>query len=476
MQPIVGSACRVLRAAAVFAALSVPASAQDWPDVSEAKAIAEEAYIYGLPIVMNYSVMNDYAVDRDSGQFKAPFNQISNEARVYTYEDTAIVSPNSDTPYSVAWLDLRAEPVVLSVPAVEGGRYYSAQLIDGNTYNYGYIGTRATGSDAGDYMVVGPGWSGETPDGINKVFQSSTQFSFVIYRTQLFGPDDMPNVEKVQAGYEVQTLSSYQDQPAPAAVPTIDFPEVSPELVKSNFFKYLDFALEFAPATPAEADIRAKLAKIGVGPDKSFSFEDLPSSQKQAVAQGMADGDAKLKDYLAEGLFKVNGWSVSDLWGDDSFIDGVWIKRAAGASAGIYGNDSVEAVYILGRNLANGDALDGSKQNYTLTFPSGELPPVGAFWSLTMYNGDTQLLIKNPINRYLINTALVPDMTKNADGSLTLYVQKDSPGKEKEANWLPAPDGPIYLALRMYLPTTEQPSILPVGEGTWQPPALEVAK
>lgn len=325
-------------------------------------------------------------------------------------------------------------------------------------------------------MVVGPGWSGETPDGINKVFQSSTQFSFVIYRTQLFGPDDMPNVEKVQAGYEVQTLSSYQDQPAPAAAPPIDFPEVSPELIKSNFFEYLDFALEFVPATPAEADIRAKLAKIGVGPDKSFSFEDMPAAQKQAVAQGMADADAKLKDYLAEGLFKVNGWSVSDLWGDDTFIDGDWIKRAAGASAGIYGNDSVEAVYILGRNLANGDALDGSKQNYTLTFPPGELPPVGAFWSLTMYNGDTQLLIKNPINRYLINTALIPAMTKNSDGSLTLYLQKDSPGKEKEANWLPAPDGPIYLALRMYLPTTEQPSILPVGQGTWQPPALEVAK
>lgn len=130
MQPIVGSARRVLRVAAVFAALSVPASAQDWPDASEAKAIAEEAYIYGLPIVMNYSVMNDYAVDRDSGQFKAPFNQISNEARVYTYEDTTIVSPNSDTPYSVAWLDLRVEPVVLSVPAVEDGRYYSAQLTD----------------------------------------------------------------------------------------------------------------------------------------------------------------------------------------------------------------------------------------------------------------------------------------------------------------------------------------------------------
>ena len=468
--------CSILAAAAVFMTVSVPVSAQDWPDAGEARAIAEEGYIYGLPIVMNYAVMYEYAVDRSSGQFKAPFNEISNEARVYTYEDTTIISPNSDTPYSVAWLDLRAEPVILSVPEVESGRYYSVQLIDGNTYNYGYIGSRATGNGAGDFMVVGPDWNGETPAGISQVFHASTQFSMAIYRTQLFGPDDMPNVEKVQAGYEVQTLSSYLDQPAPAAAPAIDFPAVSADLAKANFFEYLDFALQFAPATPGEAEIRAKLARIGVGPDKSFAFKDLPEAQKQAIAQGMGDGVAKLKNYLADGLFKVNGWSVSDLWGDAAFIDGDWLKRAAGASAGIYGNDAAEAVYILGRQLANGDDLDGSKHNYTLTFPADGLPPVNAFWSLTMYDGKTQLLIKNPIDRYLINSALLPSMKKNADGTLTLYIQKDSPGAEKEANWLPAPDGPIYLALRMYWPKTDQPSILPVGKGTWQPPALEAAQ
>jgi hypothetical protein len=372
--------------------------------------------------------------------------------------------------------DLRAEPVVLSVPAVESDRYYSVQLIDGNTYNYGYIGSRATGNDAGDYMVVGPDWSGETPAGAEQGFRSSTQFSLAIYRTQLFGPHDMPNVENVQAGYKVQTLSAYLAGPAPAAAPAVDFPAIDTDLVKTNFFQYLDFALQFAPASPAEAEIRSKLAKIGVGPGKSFEFKDLPAEHRQAIAQGMAEGDAKVKQYLAEKLYKVNGWSVSDLWGDIAFIDGNWIKRAAGASAGIYGNDALEAVYILGRQLPSGDELNGSKQNYTLTFSAGELPPVSAFWSLTMYDGKTQLLIENPINRYLINSAMLPDMKKNADGSLTLYLQKDSPGAEKEANWLPAPDGPIYLALRMYRPKTEQPSIPPVGQGAWQPPALEAAQ
>ena len=168
------------------------------PGIAETKAIAEEAFIYGLPLVMNYAVMHEYAVDKGGPQYKAPFNQIKNEARVFTYEDTAIITPNSDTPYSFLWLDLRAEPMVLTVPAVEKRRYYSVQLIDGNTYNYGYVGSRATGSEAGSYMVVGPDWKGATPPGIRKVFTSTTPFSVAGYRTQLFNARDMPNVVRVQ--------------------------------------------------------------------------------------------------------------------------------------------------------------------------------------------------------------------------------------------------------------------------------------
>ena len=194
----------LLRSAAMAAfaattARSIPVSAQnkaEWPSLLEAKGIAEEGFIYGLPLVMNYAVMQEFAVDKNSGQFKAPFNEINNQHRVSTPEDTAVITPNSDTPYSILWLDLRAEPMVISVPMIEKDRYYAVQLIDGNTYNYGYIGSRATGTEAGDYLVVGPDWKGGTPTGIKRVFQSTTPFTLALFRTQLFNPGDMPNVEK----------------------------------------------------------------------------------------------------------------------------------------------------------------------------------------------------------------------------------------------------------------------------------------
>ena len=467
-----------LAAMTIATTTPVPANAQakaEWPDIREAKAIAEEGFIYGLPIVMNYAVMYEYSVDRNSGQFKAPFNQIKNEARVFTYKDTSIVTPNSDTPYSFLWMDLRSEPMVLSVPAVEKGRYYAVQLEDGNTYNYGYIGSRATGIEPGDYMVAGPDWKGATPPGIKKAFRSTTQFSVAGYRTQLFGPDDMPNVEKIQAGYKAQPLSVYLKQPVTVASTAIDFPKIDKELVKKNFFEYLDFSLQFAPPTPEEKEIRAKLARIGVGPGKTFDFKELPIAHKLEIGLGMKDGEEKVDRYLAEGVKNINGWKVGSFFGDQAFFNGDWLKRAAGAKGGIYGNDAVEAVYPMTKTLANGDELDGSKNNYTLTFPAGQFPPVNAFWSVTMYDGKTQLLIENPINRYLINSPMLSGMKKNADGSLTLHVQKDSPGTDKESNWLPAPNGPIYLVMRLYWPKTEAPSVLPPGTGAWQPPGIRKA-
>jgi hypothetical protein len=471
----------LLRSAALAAMTAtatrvVPASAQakvEWPGILEAKAIAEEGFIFGLPLVMNYAVMYEFAVDTKSSQFKAPFNQFYSMHRVATYEDTAVITPNSDTPYSILWLDLSAEPMVISVPAVPKERYYSVQLIDGNAYNYGYIGTRATGSEPGDYLVVGPDWKGQTPPGIKKVFSSTTPFSLTLFRTQLFNGQDMPNVEKVQAGYKAQPLSAFLKQPAPPAAPKIDFLPATTEGIKANFFDYLSFALQFVPPSAEDKEIRAKLARIGVGPGKTFDFKDLPLGHKLEVGLGMKDGDDKVKKFLATGTKSVNGWNIGAFFGDRAFYKGNWLLRACAASYGLYGNDAVEAMYPYTRVDATGETLDGSKHNYTITFPAGQLPPVNSFWSVTMYDGKSQLLIKNPIDRYLINSAMLPDMKKNGDGSVTLHIQKDSPGADKESNWLPAPNDTIYVVMRLYWPKTEPPSVLPAGDGTWQPPGIK---
>jgi hypothetical protein len=297
----------------------------------------------------------------------------------------------------------------------------------------------------------------------------------VIFRTQLFDAADMPNVIAVQNGYRARPLSAFLQQPAPPAAPAIDFPKIDKELVKTEFFAYLDFALQFAPPGPEEEAIRAKLARIGVGPGKSFSFEDLSLEHKAEILLGMKAG-AKQVDEAAAAIGKeINGWRVGSAFGDRAYYAGDWLVRAAAAKAGIYGNDAAEAVYPMVKALADGSPLDGSRHEYSLTFARDQLPPVNAFWSVTMYDGRTQLLIQNPIGRYLLNSPMLPAMKTNADGSLTLYIQKDSPGADKEPNWLPAPDGPIYMVMRLYWPRTEPPSILPPGRGTWSPPPLVVA-
>ncbi|WOH78777.1 DUF1254 domain-containing protein [Bradyrhizobium sp. BEA-2-5] len=465
-----------LRSAAL-AAITATASSSTWaqserPGFFKAKDIAEAGFIYGLPIVMSYGVMYEYAVDKSSGQYKAPFNTLVNEARVYTYEDTAVVTPNSDTPYSFAWLDLRAEPIVFSVPAVDPKRYYSLQLIDLNTYNFGYVGSRATGSDAGSYLVAGPRWTGATPAGIKKVFRSTSDFCLALFRTQLFDPADIEAVKKVQAGYKAQPLSSFLNRPAPSPASAPSFPKFEKDLVRTEFFEYLDFALQFAPALPEERWIREQLARIGVGPGKTFDFRSLSLEDKAEILLGMKEGERKVSETVASLGKDINGWRVSSAFGDAAFFHGDWLLRAAAAKAGIYGNDAVEAMYPLGKVDADGKELDCSKSSYTLTFPAGQLPPVNSFWSVTMYDGKSQLLVKNPISRYLINSPMLPHMKRGSDGSLTIYVQSKSPGADKEANWLPAPDGPIYVVMRLYWPKTTPPSILPAGEGAWKPPGF----
>jgi hypothetical protein len=446
------------------------------PSIAETKAIAEEGFIYGLPLVMYYTSTNELFVDPTSSQYKAPVGTLFNEARVFTPKDTAVITPNSDTPYSLMEIDLRAEPTVISLPAVPKPRYYSVQLTDANTFNYGYMGSRSTGTAPGDYMIVGPDWKGEMPAGIKQVFHSSTPFSVVIFRTQLFGAADMPNVVKIQSGYKVQPLSAFLKKPAPPGAPAINYMKANAEIAKAEFFQLLDFALQYSPAGPEEIGVRAKLARIGIGAGKQFEMKDLSPEHKAAVLLGMKAGDDQVDKYIASGGKVINGWNVGSFFGDRAFYNGDWLMRAAGAKGGIFGNSAIEAMYPLTRTLPSGEALDGSKHNYTLTFAKDQLPPVNAFWSVTMYDGKTQFLIDNPINRYLINSPMLPAMKRNADGSLTLYIQKNSPGKEKEANWLPAPNGTIYLAMRLYWPKETPPSILPAGAGTWQPPPVVQSK
>jgi hypothetical protein len=461
-------------------ALMVSCSKQGGP-VGEAvshKDDYQQAYIYGFPMIAGYKAMYQFAIDKSNSQYKAPFNHIWNDSKTFTPKDTAIVTPNADTPYSLVEFDLRAEPVVFCLPKVDKGRYYSVQLADLYSYNVGYMGSRTTGNDAGCYMIAGPNWKGETPKGIKKVFPLETQFGLAIFRTQLFSPADMPNVLKIQKGYVVQPLSSYLKQPAPPAAPAIDWPAFNgDEPFKLQFPKYVNFLMQFAPENPQDKEIRAKMAAVGIAPGLPWDESKLSEVQKGELAIGVKEGfDAVNK--RAESIGKtINGWQVGAAQGDRSFYKGDYLLLAAAAKAGIYGNDPEEATYPMTTKDGTGAVLDASKHSYTLTFAKDGLPPVNAFWSVTMYDGKSQLLIENPINRYLINSPMLSSMKKNADGSLTLYIQKDAPAADKKANWLPAPDGTIYMVMRLYWPKEPPaPSILPPGDGTWKPPAVTVAQ
>ncbi len=207
-------------------------------------------------------------------------------------------------------------------------------------------------------------------------------------------------------------LSAFLHQTAPPAAPAIDFPPFDKDLAKLGFFEFLDFALQFAQAQPVEKEIRARLATIGIGPGRAFRFKDLSHEDRLEVALGMRAGNARVDAAVAHAGKRVNNWQVSALFGDGAHYDGDWLMRAAAARGGIYGNDGVEAMYPLTRSDRNGRTLDGASHRYTLTFPAGQLPPVNAFWSLTMYDSEHQLLVKNPIDRYLINS---PDAAGHED-------------------------------------------------------------
>jgi hypothetical protein len=445
------------------------ADAQTNTSPAEARAIAKEAYVYGFPIVDNYRIQHAYWVDKTNPEYKGPFNQIWNSARVFTPADTAIQTPNSDTPYSFVGADLRSEPLVLTVPAIEKQRYFSVQLIDYYTFNFDYIGTRATGNGGGSFLLAGPGWKGTTPKGIKKVFRCETELAIPTYRTQLFNPDDIDNVKKVQAGYKVQPLSAFLGQPAPKPAPAVDFIKpLMPEEEKTSpqFFNILNFVLQFCPTVPSEKALMARFAKIGVGAGKTFDASKLSPEMKTAIEQGMADAWAAFAVLKKD--FEERKLSSGDVFGTRQYLKNNYLYRMGAAVLGIYGNSKQEAMYPAYYVDAAKQKLDGANR-YILRFAPGQLPPVNAFWSLTMYDEPQSLLVANPLDRYLINSPMLPQLKHDADGGLTLMIQNESPGKDKESNWLPAPKGPFSMIMRLYWP--KQAAV----EGKWKQPPLQRA-
>jgi len=443
---------------------------------AEAQAIAKEAYIFGFPMVMNYKTMWNYSVDKDNPDYKGPFNELASMARVFTADDKAVVTPNADTPYSFAWLDLRAEPMIVSVPEMEPERFYHFQLIDLYTHNFAYVGTLTTGNGAGKFLIAGPGWEGDKPDGITEVIRSETGFVFNGTRTQLFGPDDLDKVKKIQAGYDLEPLSAFLGTDAPPAPPKPDFPAWEEgSQFDERFFGYLDFMMGLlGKQGEGEQKLRDDLARLGIGPGTGFDFASLPKVIQDALKAGAKEGLAEIEAFIEKEM--QDPLASAKAFGTREFLtrsakenfklDGLQLIRAAAAHMGIYGNSASEAIYPTYLTDADGDPLDGSKHGYTLTFGKDDLPPVKSFWSVTMYDGKTQLFIDNPLDRYLLNSTMMDQFVRGDDGSLVFHISRESPGKDLEANWLPAPDGPFYLVMRLYGP--EQAAL----DGEWSPPAL----
>lgn len=433
-------------------------------NISKVIETARDAYIYGVPMVDTWKTMYAFNIAKDNPQYKGPFNSVLNIARVFTPDDTAFVTPNSDTPYTFAALDLRAEPVVITIPKMEKDRYFVFQLMDLYTFNFAYIGSRSTGNDGGTYLIAGPKWQSRPLEGITKVIRAETDLVSVVGRTQLFNPADLDKVKQIQAGYKVQLLSDFLGTAAPPPAPVEWIKPMAPDTERTSpeFFNQLAFLLQFAvPPHPSENALRQRFSEIGIEPAKPFDESQRSPEWQAALMQGMVDGQ-KAIDVRRASL----GGKTDTLFGDRKFLNNDFVARATGTQVGIGANSRDEALYPILETDADGQPLDGSKASYTLRFAAGQLPPVNAFWSITMYDLPRQLLVRNPIDRYLINSPMLPGLTKEPDGALTLSIQADSPGRDKETNWLPAPKGPFVMFMRYYWP---KQALL---DNVWKTPAV----
>lgn len=426
---------------------------------SNVEAIAEEAYIFGYPLVLMETTKDVMTHTDKVTQLKAPINQFVN---VRTFPDpsfTDVVTPNADTLYSSAWIDLSQEPIIVSVPAL-GERYYLLELLDAWTNVFSTIGTRQTGNEAGNYALTGPNWKGELPSGIKQV-SSPTNLIWLLGRTLTNGPQDYAAVHKIQDQYKLTPLSQWgKDFTPPQSVPlkpgvnTTSAPSAQvASMDGTTFFQRLDTAMRENPPAPADQPILNKLAQ-------------LQGADPAAINRGLERARQKISAEINEHKLgkQVNGWQITiDKMGNYGTD---YLMRAAVATFGLGANLPQDAIYPFTHVDAQGNKLNGNN-NYVIHFDKGKFPPAKAFWSISLYN-DKQFFTANKLNRYAIGNR--NNLKMNPDGSLDIYIQHDSPGAEKEANWLPAPREPFNLVLRLYSPEKS------VIDGSWVPPAVEKVK
>jgi hypothetical protein len=471
-----GLAQQAEKPAAPAASAPAAAPAAPAPDAAreqEAFDLGVEAYIYGYPLVtmeMTRRVMTNAA--RPTGKH-APMGQFANLREYPTADFKDITTPNADTLYSLAWLNLAREPYVLSLPE-EYLRYYLIPLLSGWTDVFQAPGTRTTGTKAQKYFITGPGWQGPLPPGL-KQLKAPTNMVWILGRTYCSGsPADYKKVHAIQDQYQLAPLSAYGKPytPPPGKVdPSIDMKTPVREQVNrmdaAAYFKLLAALLKDNPPARDDAPLVAKLAKIGLAPGQGFDLGKLDP----AVARGLgAVPQAAQEKILAESkkvVVPVNGWSYSTkvgVYGND------YLLRAITTYFGLGANLPQDAVYPISEMDAEGRPYDGA-HNYLIHFDKDQLPPVKGFWSLTMYDAQ-YFFVANPLNRYTLS--LRNNLMFNQDGSLDFYIQNESPGKLKETNWLPAPKGKFVLILRLYWPLEPpKPSIL---DGTWKPPAVRLVR
>lgn len=422
-------------------------------NADEAKQIAKEAYIFGYPFVANYRVFIDRVLNKDPLMMGADFNEFAHMKGLIPADTPD--TPQQDTVYSVGVIDLRREPIVISVPNVPDEQAYMLQMGDTSTETLPYISTLTTANKAGDYVLVGPDYQGlidaKQFDG---VITTRGQFIMMLGRTVVFDSDDLSPIFAIQDGMAMQPLSEFLGKEAPAKPAAIDFIPWDDNAASGlGIFSYINMTLDWHPAATFENDLMARFAKIGVLPGQPFSTDGLPTEVITAMEAGIAEADQELERRSRNLTDEVNGWNwigAEDLsrFGTD------YLLRAAVSVRNIYPNDPEHAVYGQAFRDSNGEQLAGTI-GYTITFDADKLPPVSWFWSVTVYDAATGAMYPNPTER--VN---VGDRTKGLsygdDGSLTIYIQHDEPSDPAQrANWLPAPAGDIYLAMRLYAPKEE---------------------